>query len=678
MSTKNLAPYLNENLDLDSRINDLLNRLTLDEKFQILTSIGRRRLYSTKPIKRLKINSFKMPDGPFGVAYHSTFKKNTRFPTTKSLTSTWNRSLIHQVGQAIANETRACKKHMILAPGINIDRTPLNGRTFEYYSEDPFLTKTLANQFVSGVQSKGIGACLKHYVANNQETNRMSGSSMVDERTLHEIYLRAFEGIVKESNPLAVMACYNKVNGVYGCENTYLIRKTLIDNWGFEGMVMSDWFATRPIETTEGCVKAGLTLEMPWPSRYKTKSLQKAYNDNKIDLETINNLVRRNLRVMMLTGVVGDTSPLPDGQRNTVEHQTLARKVAEEGMVLLKNEGNLLPLIESSIDRVALLGPNLKKKFGRILYGGSSAVVPPYEITPLEGMKEICKGKIVITNKPDEADISIIFAGLNHGRGKDSESSDRKNIQLPSDQIELIKETCKVNHQTVVVLISGSPLAMDRWLDDVPVVLQAWYGGMEAGRAIANVLFGKVNPSGKLPITFPRKLEDSPAHHSGLKRNYPGDNERNVYYDEGIFVGYRWFDENEIEPLFPFGFGKSYTTFEFGEYQLDSNIPLDVASSFKVDIEVENVGQREGFEIVQVYARENTPTIERPPKELVGFSKVSLQPGEKREVSVDIALQDMAFFDVNSKDWRLNRGVYEIIIAQSSRHPILTDTITLT
>ncbi|MHA1637996.1 MAG: glycoside hydrolase family 3 protein, partial [Candidatus Thorarchaeota archaeon] len=589
----------------DSRARDILSKLSLKEKFQMLTSPGHRRIYVTKPIKRLGIPSFKMTDGPLGIAYHSCgLKKCTRFPATISLAATWNRELARQMGIAIAEEVRAVGRHMLLAPGINIARTPLNGRTFEYFSEDPYLTKELAIPFVKGIQSKGIGACVKHYAANNQEIDRRSSSSEIDERTLHEIYLRAFREVVKEADPWSVMGCYNKVNGVYGCENKYLIRDLLMERWGFKGFVMSDWFATRPIETAEGCINGGLSLEMPWPSKYKQKLLLQAFNDGKFTLETLEDLVYRFLRVMYLTGAFERPKDLSQGSRNTPEHQKLARTIAEEGMVLLKNEGNLLPLSLDDLESVALVGKNITKKFGRILYGGSSAVKPPYEITPLIGMKEKLKGKVEIISDAARADLAIVFAGLDHDKGMDSESSDREKLELPAEQVELIKQTVASNQNTIVVLISGSPIAMADWLDSVPAVLKAWYPGMEGGRAIADVLFGDVNPSGRLPITFPKQLTDSPAHSTGERRNYPGDDEKRVYYDEGIFVGYRWFDEKGIEPLFPFGYGLSYTEFEYENVQIDRGTLVGPEDSLTINVDVTNIGERSGAEAIQVYAND--------------------------------------------------------------------------
>jgi beta-glucosidase len=524
----------------------------------------------------------------------------------------------------------------------------------------------MAIPFVQGVQSQRIGSCVKHYAANNQETDRRSNSSEVDERTLHEIYLRAFREIVLEADPWSIMTCYNMVNGVYGSENKYLLREVLMQRWSFKGFAMTDWFATRNIKTTEGCINAGLSLEMPWPNRYKLKSLEAAHSEGKFTEDTLDDLVRRYIRVMFLTGVFDDSSTLPKGERNTLRHQELARRAGEEGMVLLKNEGNILPLDIGSIDKVALLGPNLKKKFGRILSGGSSAVVPPHEITPLKGMEERLKDRGRIVSDVSEADVAIVFAGLNHSKGQDSESGDRSSLDLPEKQIRLIIETAEANSNTIVVLIAGSPIAMDEWLGTVPVVLNAWYSGMEGGRAIANVLFGDVNPSGRLPLTFPMKLSDSPAHSTGDPRTFPGVDKK-VYYDEGIFVGYRWFDDKNIDPLFPFGYGLSYTEFEHRNLHLDKQSISNIDDVIVASVEIENIGSRVGSEVVQLYFKDTECSIPRPPKELAGFEKVRIDPGEAKNVKVKIRARDLAFYDTEGHEWKVEPGNFKIFAGKSSR-----------
>ncbi|MHA1228718.1 MAG: beta-glucosidase family protein [Candidatus Hodarchaeales archaeon] len=666
-----------------SDFQELLGNLTIKEKMKLMAG---NKFFETHKIKRLNIPPFKMTDGPIGVANHSSgLKKNTRFPATICLSSTWNRELVYKVGAAIGKETRSCGRHMILAPGINIDRTPLNGRTFEYFSEDPYLTKELAIPYIKGVQSQGIAACLKHYVANNQEIARKKIDVQIEERPLHEIYLRPFEEVVKEAEPWGLMTSYNKVNGKYASEDDYLLRKVLIDKWGYNGVIISDWYATADLSSPTDCLRAGLTLEMPKPHVYHPEKLEKAYESGNITEEDIDENLKKLFKVLKLTGVFTNKNNIPKGSRNTPEHQNLARRVAEEGIVLLKNNDKLLPLRFDEIKEIAVLGPNKNKKFGKLLYGGSSAVKPPYEVTPLNALKKRCKGKIKISNNAESADIVIIFAGLNHdvqkGRfsivtdnslvkyGNDAEGADRRRLELPEEQELLIKETMTKNENTIVVLINGSPIAMDNWIDSVPVVLEAWYGGMESGNAITNILFGDKTPSGKLPITFPAKLEDSPAHQSS--KTYPGNlEELKVYYDEGIFVGYRYFDRNDTTPLFPFGFGLSYTDFVIKDLGVSKDVLSGLSDSLQLNLSVFNTGPFKGAETIQVYASFVNPSLERPPKELVGFTKVFLQEKEQKTVKIDVKAQDLAFYDPQTHNWRLDSGELKLLIGTSSRNII--------
>ncbi|MHA1442971.1 MAG: beta-glucosidase family protein, partial [Candidatus Heimdallarchaeota archaeon] len=619
--------------------------------------------FATFPIKRLGIKAFKMTDGPNGVAYHSAYlRKNTQFPTTIALGASWNRELAKEFGIASGKEVRANKLHMLLAPGINIDRTPVNGRTFEYFSEDPYLTKELAIPMINGVQSQRIGVCVKHYVANNQEQNRYINSSEVDERTLNEIYLEAFREVVMKADPWSIMACYNKVNGVYGCEHAELLRETLFKKWGFNGFVVSDWFATKYLDGPVGAVKAGLTLEMPWKKVYKRRLLKKALKEGKILEAEIDFLVERLLRVQFMSGMYDPSDRLPKGERNTKEHQRLARKMAEEGMVLLKNENNILPLDINNISKIAVIGPNAKKKMGKLFYGGSSAVVPPYEINPYKGIKKKCKGKVTLVDDSSEADFVILVLGLNHDKYQDCENADKINLDLPAEQIELIKETVKVNPNTIIVMVSGSPIKMKEWINDVPAILEAWFPGMEGGNAIANILFGDVNPSGKLPLTFPKELSDSPAHKS--TKTYPGDDK--VIYEEGIFVGYRHFDKENVEPLFPFGFGLSYTDFSYENLKVDKKEFLG-DETLAISVEVTNTGDKSGAEVVQLYVTDPKCSVPRPEKELKGFEKVMLKAKETKTVTFTLEPRGFAFYDIKTKDWLVEDGKFTIHIGKSSR-----------
>lgn len=662
-------PFMNSNLDLEQRVDDLLERLTLKEKFKLCSGNG---FFSGKSVKRLGIKTFGMTDGPHGVAPHSSyFRKTTYFPTSICMGATFNPEIGYEFGIALAQEVRAIGKHMILGPGINIDRTPLNGRTFEYMTEDPHLNSKMVVPIVKGIQSQRISSCVKHFLVNNQETNRRSVSSEIGERALQEIYLPGFKTAIQEGEAWSVMGSYNKINGVYACENEDTLRKRLINEWEFKGCIISDWYATEPIKTTESCMNAGLSVEMPIPLKYEMRKLKKAFKKGKFTEEILNDNIRRFLRVMFLVGNFDDKNSLPPGNRNTAEHQQVARKIAEEGMVLLKNENKILPLDIEKIKKIAILGPNAKKKmaFG----GGSSEIRPFYEISPLKGLKAKCGEKIEIIKDVTEADIAIVVGGLNHKSGNDTEGHDRKILDLHQKQIDLIKNTAKLNPKTVVILVNGSPIGMEDWIHDVPAVLEAWYGGMEGGNVIADILFGDINPSGKLPLTFPKRLSDSPAHVS--KRTYPGDGK--VFYDEGIFVGYRHFDTKNIEPQFPFGHGLSYTTFNYDNLQIQ-NTTISENETASLTMDITNSGNRRGSEVVQLYIEDVECSVERPLKELKKFKKIKLDPGEKQTINFELTNRDLSFFDEQSNTWKAEKGLFKIHIGSSSRDIRLKGQIELT
>jgi beta-glucosidase len=689
-------PHESAELNFDEKFDKILNQITLDKKLRLLSGY---RFFNTAPVKLLKLKPLRMTDGPFGVSMHSSgLRKNTRFPSTKALSSSWNRDLAYKFGIAIAEEVRSTGRHLLLAPGLNIDRTPLNGRTFEYFSEDPFLIKELAIPFIKAVQSQRIGACIKHYAVNNQETLRKIIDVQIDERTLHELYLRAFEDVVKVAKPWSLMTSYNKVNGSYVSEDPYLLRDILINKWGFNGFVVSDWGATFHKELSpKKCLESGLSLEMPYAYQYKPKKLKHLLEKGDITEENINDSIKKLFLVYRKVGLFENPKMFSMGIRNNPEHQELSRKIAEEGTVLLKNKG-ILPLQIDNIKSLAILGSNKNKKFGKLLYGGSSAVKPPYEITPEQGIINKCKGKIKFVKEPKSADIVILFLGLNHDKeggrrefisgffrkkkkarvtGNDSEEADRAQLDLPKEQVELINDTVRLNPNTVVVLINGSPLVMDDWIENVPAVVEAWYGGMEAGSAIANVLFGDVNPSGKLPISFPKSLKDSPAHKS--ENSFPGSLENlTVSYKEGIYIGYRHFDKFNINPLFPFGFGLSYTNFSYEDLKLNKSIMKGLNDSLEIQIGIKNTGERTGAEIIQVYASDLESKIDRPLKELVGFEKVELVPNEKKTIDITIYAKDLAYYDVISHDWKIDNGMFQIQIGSSSRDIYLKDEIDFT
>jgi len=655
-------PFMDSSINLEKRVEDLLSRLNLEEKFKLCSG---RRMWHTKPIKRLGVKSFTMYDGPHGVRLDEMGeKKSTYFPSAICRAATWDSKLSYEFGMAVAKEVREGGAHMLLAPGINIQRTPMNGRTFEYQTEDPHLNKVLAVATVKGIQSQKIAACVKHYICNNQEKNRKTVSSEVSERALQEIYLPAFKATVQEADAWSFMTCYNKVNGIYGSENHNLLRERLMDNWGFRGFTVSDWNATA-YTSTEQCVKAGLSLEMPTANKFNKRNMTKAFNEGKFTEVDINENIRRLLRVMFLVGLFDDEKTLPRGSINTPEHQALARKIAEEGIILLKNDEDLLPLNIDKIQKIAVIGPNANFGIegGDILSGGGSSInYPPYEITPLEGLRKKCKGKLEIIDKPSEADRTIIFAGLNHDHGMDSEWEDKDALGLPLEQVKLIQETMQENPHTIVVLINGSPIAMDDWIDQVPSVIEAWYGGMEAGTAIANVLFGDVNPSGKLTMTFPKELSDSPAHAS--KRTYPGNDK--VFYDEGIFVGYRHFDARDIAPLFPFGYGLSYTTFTYESLTIDRE-KIRGDDVLKVSVDITNTGKINGKEVVQLYIQDVQSSVERPLKELKGFKKINLNSGQMKTIVFELNKHDLSFYHPIENSWVVEKGTFKILIGSSSR-----------
>jgi len=660
-------PFMNSTLELEKRIDDLLERLTLKEKFKL--SAGRRMWY-TKPIKRLGIKCFTMYDGPHGVRVDSNGKtQSTYFPSAICRAATWNPELSERFGIAIAQEVRDVGAQMLLAPGINIQRTPMCGRTFEYQTEDPYLNKDLAVAVVKGIQSQRIAACVKHFICNNQEINRFTVSSQVSERALQEIYFPAFKAAVQEADAWSIMTSYNKINGTYGSEHKYLLREVLIKEWGFRGFVVSDWTATKFISRTESCINAGLTLEMPMHNKYIPTKMKKAFDEGKFTEERLNDNIKRLLRVMFLTGLFDDESTLPKGSRNTSEHQNLTREIAEEGIVLLKNEGDLLPLNPEKLEKIAVIGPNANLK--TYIGGGSSTNFPPYEITPLEGLKKRCKGKIEIVNTPSTADITLMFVGLNHEKGMDAEGHDRDSFRLPQEQIDLIEKTRNENSNIVLIMISGSPVSMIEWINNVPTVLQAWYGGMEAGNTISAILFGDVIPSGKLPITFPKQLSDSPAHVS--ERTYPGS--KDVFYDEGVFVGYRHFDIRNIEPLFPFGHGLSYTKFTYENLQLSKKI-ITKDEILVVSVDIFNSGVYKGAEIVQLYIQDIESSVERPHKELKGFKKKFLKPMERATVKFVICKDDLSFFNENLGKWTTEEGEFSILVGGSSRDIRLQDKLT--
>ena len=664
-------------------MNDLLARLTLDEKLSLIHADSK---FTTAAIPRLGIPRRWLSDGPHGVREDvgpdtwapsgHTNDFASAMPAGICLASTWNPEAAYAAGQAIGEEARLRGKDIMLGPGVNIMRTPLCGRNFEYLGEDPLLAGRLAAAYVRGEQSQDVASCVKHFAVNNQEFQRMSIDAELDERALRELYLPAFKTVIDEGGVWTVMGAYNKLRGQFCSENDYLINKILKTEWGFKGLVMSDWAATH--DTSEA-VTNGLDLEMGTEKKYADYYFANAYQaglaNGAYAIAGLDDKVRRNLRVMIATRVLDpDRKP---GALNTAAHQSAARRTAEEGIVLLKNEGDLLPLATAKLKTIAVVGENATRLH---THGGeSSAIKAFYEVTPLQGIVSRGGHDVTVTYSEGyrkgggadsveraiaaakSADLVIYIGGLNHDLEFDCEGADRKDMKLPFGQAELIGKLLAANPKTVVVL-EGTIAEMDPWLENAPAVLQAWYPGMEGGNALASVLFGDVNPSGKLPCSIPVKLADSPAHALGA---YPGTS-GTVTYAEGLLVGYRWFDTKKIEPAFPFGFGLSYTKFSYSRLQLkESGTPA--APVLAAEFEVSNIGPRAGAEIAQLYVHQNAPALPRPDKELKGFEKVFLKPGETKTVSIPLPAGAFAYYDPARHGWVAEQGEYRILVGSSSR-----------
>lgn len=661
-----------------SQIEDLIEKMTLEEKAALCTGAGP---WTTTPIERLGIPELTVSDGPHGVrrvedvhAFTTTSLPATCFPTASCMASTWNTDLIYQVGMAIAEECIALKVDVILGPGVNIKRTPLCGRNFEYYSEDPYLAGEMAVSFIKGVQSKGVGVSLKHYAANNQEYQRSTISAELDERTLREIYLPAFEAAVKKSQPWTVMCSYNKVNGTYASENHKLLTEILKEEWGFDGVVVSDWGA---VHDRVKALKAGLDLEMPGPRERRVRAVIDAVRTGELDESVLDEAVRRILQIVFKAARMKK-----GGSFDIAGHHALVRRVAGEGMVLLKNNG-VLPL--KNHRRIAVIGRSAKEAYYQ--GGGSSHVNPTQVDNPFEELQKIAgdaelsfaegypRDESFDQARIDEAceiarsaEVALLYISL--PATKESEGYDRPDLDLTKHQIAMIKAIAAIQPATVVVLNNGAPVVMSEWIDDVAAVLEAWMMGQAGGGAIADVLFGRVNPSGKLAETFPLKLKDTPAY-----INYPGENGA-VRYGEGIFVGYRYYDTKEIPTLFPFGHGLSYTTFEYRNPRVSSQSFRDV-DGVTVSVDVTNRGKMAGKEVVQVYVHDKKSKLIRPPKELKGFAKIELQPGETKTVVIPLDFRAFAYYHPAYKQWITEDGEFDILIGASSSDIRSTLTVTL-
>lgn len=699
--------YLDVNAPIEERIEDALSRMTIEEKVAMCHAQSK---FSSAGVPRLGIPENWMTDGPHGIRPEVFWNEWNQagwtndscvaFPALTCLAATWNPEMAYLYGKSIGEEARYRNKNVLLGPGVNIYRTPLNGRNFEYMGEDPFLASKMVVPYVRGVQSNGVAACIKHFALNNQETNRHTVNVHVSDRALYEIYLPAFKAAVQEGGAWAIMGAYNLYKNQHACHNQYLLNDILRREWNYDGVVISDWGGV--YDTYESAYH-GLDMEFGTgtdglkdvqTNEYDAYHMAKPYltliENGDIPIENLDNKVRNILRLVFRTTMSANR---PFGSFCSPEHFNAARKIANEGIVLLKNDNNVLPIKLENKKKIAVIGENAIRMM--TVGGGSSSLKAKYEISPLDGIKaavgnmadvifargyvgdisteyngvntgqaieENREKNILITEACKIAEISdvvIFIGGLNKEAHQDCEDTDRYGLELPYGQNELLTALSKVNDNIVVVLISGNAVAMP-WVNDVESIIQAWYGGSEAGNAIADILFGKVNPSGKLPFSFAKRLNDYGAH---ALNTYPGD--KDVYYKEDIFVGYRWLEKNEIEPLFPFGHGLSYTTFEYGKPEFSSTV-LNQNDSIRISVPIKNTGNQQGKEVVQLYIGDKKSTFQRPLKELKAFKKIELQPGEEKNVDFKISVADLSFFDDIKHTWTYETGKFTVYIGASS------------
>jgi beta-glucosidase len=671
--------FLSQNsTDHISNAKRLVAEMTLEEKALLLSGDG---WWKTHPIERLQIPSICMTDGPHGLRKVeggglSTSVPATCFPTASALASSWNTELIRGVGVALARESQASDVQILLGPGVNMKRSPLGGRNFEYFSEDPVLAGKMAAAYIQGVQSQGVGTSLKHLAANNQEFERMAASSNLDERTLHEVYLTAFEIAIRESHPWSVMAAYNPVNGIHAAENGILLHEILRTRWGFRGFVVSDWGAVH--DRVKG-INAGLNLEMPGSGDYNRNKIIQAVRAGDISQPVLDGVVLELLAVIL----EARDSHRPGIMFDATQHNLLAREAAGESLVLLKNAENLLPLDLKEVKTIAVIGAFAKRP--RYQGAGSSQVNPTRVSTAYDELAKQADKNVKISyavgctdegTTTDEliaeaiehakgAQVAVVFAGLPDSF--ESEGFDRSSLDLPVGHNQLIEAVSTVQPNTVVVLMNGAAVTMP-WVDRVKVIVEAWLGGQAGGGAIADALTGKINPSGKLSETFPVRLEDTPGYPDFPARH------KQANYGEGIFIGYRYYDVRKVVPLFPFGYGLSYTTFTYSELQVNAAAIKDT-DSVTVKVKVRNTGRLAGKEVVQLYIHEQRAEMVRPEKELKAFAKVALQPGEEKTVSFRLEKRDFAFYDLSAHGWSVNPGKFDILVGGSSSDLPLKQTI---
>lgn len=713
VQAQSLPVYLDDSKPIEDRIEDALSRITVEEKVALIHAQSK---FSSPGVARLGIPEFWMTDGPHGIRPEVLWDEWNQagwtndscvaFPALTYLAATWNPEAALLYGQSIGEEARYRNKTVLLGPGVNIYRTPLNGRNFEYMGEDPYLASQMVVPYVKGVQQNGVAACVKHYALNNQEINRHTTNVIVDDRALYEIYLPAFKAAVQKGKAWAIMGSYNLYKNQHNCHNRYLLNDILKGEWGFDGVVVSDWGG---VHNTEEAIYNGMDMEFGSWTNGLSKGMGNAYDnyylahpylkqikEGKIGTKELDDKVRRILRLAFRTTMNRNR---PYGAMLSEEHIAAARKIGEEGIVLLQNKKNILPIDLNRTKKIAAIGENALKMM--TVGGGSSSLKVQYECSPLDGIKRRMGDGIEISyargyvgdtggqfdgvssgqNLKDDrsarqlieeavriaqsADYVIFIGGLNKSGHQDCEDTDRKGLELPYKQDKVIGALAKVNKNLIVVNISGNAVAMP-WISEVPAVIQAWYLGTEAGNAIASVLVGDVNPSGKLPFTFPEKLEDVGAHQLG---DYPGrQREDGIFdekYNESIFVGYRWTDKQKIRPLFPFGHGLSYTTFAYGKATVNKKV-MKIDEQIAITVPITNTGKRIGSEIVQLYISDLKSSLPRPVKELKGFSKIQLAPGETQEVTFLIDKQALSFFNDSRHEWVAEPGKFEAQIAASA------------
>ena len=691
VSTKSNNPIL------ETRIDSILTLLTLEEKVAMCHAQSQ---FSSPGVPRLGIPELWMSDGPHGIRGEINWSNwdysgwtndyITAFPALTCLAATFNPSLSKQYGISIGEEARYRKKDVLLGPGVNMYRTPLNGRNFEYMGEDPYLASVMVVPYIKGVQQNGVAACVKHYALNNQELWRGHINVEVSDRALHEIYLPAFKAAVKEGNAWSIMGSYNQFRGEHCSHNDLLLNQILKKDWGFDGVVISDWGGTHD---TKQAALNGLDIEMGSPinkqiaprlafdANFLGQPFLELLRNGNIDKSILNDKVRRILRLMMRTTL---NTERPFGRINNKEHLQVSRKIATEGIVLLKNENNFFPINPSKKSTILVIGENAIKPM--TIGGGSSELKADFEISALEGLQKRYKNATIIYSKgyssenlkegemaslnneaiemASKADLVLFFGGLNKNKGQDCEDGDRQELNLPYNQDYLISEIQKENANIGIVLVSGNAISMP-WISRVKAVMQTWYLGSEAGHAIADIISGDANPSGKLPFSFPVKLTDNAAHFYG-EISYPGDG-KTQYYKDDIFVGYRWHDTKNIKPLFSFGHGLSYTSFKLSDIKTNKKT-YTVTDSINIKVKLTNIGNMDGSEVVQVYIGKPESKVTRALKELKGFKKIFLRKSEHSIINIPINVASLSFYDASISNWNLEKGDYTIYIGNASNN----------